>query len=212
MPTTCTTCWWRTKGARCFRSDFPALAGTADRRRVAGGEGLVERLIQQLVHVLLVGMLGHVRLGVGAGRDDRPARAARRAQRRGHQLGRNAPAADRRRNFGVRDRHDPAVERVVQMRTVPIHIGDELMRVSVMMDDAHGLLPCSAGARDAALTSVWGRQQAGVRARWGAVAGLASAPPASALPAGCALPALHVPPALCVVPPAYAGGPLPGGT
>src|ERR1700733_1141445 len=211
MQTTCTTCWWRTKGARCFRSGFRELAGTADRRRVAGGKGFIERLIQQLVHVLLVGMLGHVGLGVGAGRNHRPAGVVRGAQGRGHQLCRNAPAADRRRHFGVRDRHDAAVERVVEMGMAPIHVGYELMRGLLMADDAHGLLPCSEDARDAALPSVWGRR-AGV-GRSGA--GLAAAPPASGPPPGAVSPPGPVPPArsvlpaLCVVPPAHAGGPLP---
>src|ERR1700737_4231716 len=95
-----------------------------------------------------------IRFGVRAGGIYRPARLARRAQGRFHQLRGDTPTADGGRNSGVGDGHDPIGQRVVELRAISVHLRGESVRASIMVNDAHGFLSAPEGAL-AAVVAPW---------------------------------------------------------
>src|ERR1700722_20796128 len=147
MRTTCTTSWWRTKGARCCPAR--SLAGAAHRRRVARREGLVQRFVQEIFNVLSAALvlLVHVRRRVRAGWIHRPTRGARSAERGTHQFRSHATAADGRGHPCVGDRHHVALQRVVGLADAAVRLEGEPLRGRIVTNGVHGPLRAPGGAR-----------------------------------------------------------------
>ena len=132
----------------CSRREADRLIGegrvTVDGQRARMGVELAEGAQVGVGRVAF-----HPGVGVGAQRPDLQALGARVVQGRLHQRARDAAAADLRRDAGVGDMHLPAFQLVVQVRLVPVDLGDEA-RGHRVMDDvdvlAHGVLSgCLAG-------------------------------------------------------------------